>query len=377
MKTHYEILPDIQKIAVLRANALGDFIFALPALEALRAAYPQSEIVYLGKEWHKQFLAHRPSPVDHVIVVPPTRGVGELENFEENAAEQEAFFSVMKQEHFDLGIQMHGGGRYSNPFLLNIGARMNVGLKTPDAVSLDRVVPYIYFQREVVRYLEVVSLVGATTTVLEPRITVTEYDLAEAQRIVPDQQKPLVVLHPGAGHPQRRWPPEKFAAVGDALAAHGAHVVVTGIEPDYQLVKTVVDNMQFEAQNLCGKLSLNGLAGLLSRSSVVISNDSGPLHLAEAVGAATVGLYLSFNLITAGPITRTRHRPHVSWRLECPLCGSNCTISPCNHKESFAADIPADEVIDSALDLLCSEQYGTVYSSNDEFRASSALKSWH
>ena len=76
-RSSYEKIPDVQKIAVVRANALGDFIFALPALEALRGAYPQAEIVFLGRGWHAAFLAGRPGPIDRVIVLPPTKGVSE------------------------------------------------------------------------------------------------------------------------------------------------------------------------------------------------------------------------------------------------------------------------------------------------------------
>src|SRR5918912_1332 len=68
---------NVTKIAVLRANGLGDFIFALPALEALRAAYPQAELVYLGKRWHHALLAGRPGPLDRIVVVPPSAGVNE------------------------------------------------------------------------------------------------------------------------------------------------------------------------------------------------------------------------------------------------------------------------------------------------------------
>jgi len=347
-------VPDVGKIAVLRANGVGDFIFALPALEALRAAYPAAEMVLLGKAWHVAFLAGRPGPIDRVVVIPPSKGVGEDPDIQENAAELERFFRAMGQERFDLAVQLHGGGRYSNPFVLRLGARMTVGLKTPDAPPLDRWVPYIYFQAEILRYLEVVSLVGANPSVLEPRLVVTKNDLSEARNFVPEVEQPLVALNPGSGDPQRRWPPEKFAVAGDALAAAGARVVVTGTEPERELVEAVVNAMRFEAQNLCGSLSLNGLAGLFSRCRVVISNDSGPLHVAAAVGAATVGIYRCFNLITAGPITRTRHRPVASWRLTCPLCGQDCIRTPCGHRASFVADVPAEEVTAHALDLLAS-----------------------
>ena len=346
-----ERVPGVGKIAVLRANALGDFILALPALEALRAAYPQAEIVLLAKKWHAAFLANRPGPVDRVAVVPPYGGVGEEPGIVVDPDENKAFFKTMAQERFDLALQIHGGGRYSNPFLLRLGARVTAGLKTPDAAPLDRWLPYIYFQSEILRYLETVSLVGAIPTMLEPRISPIEEDLIESRLIVPEMGKSLVALHPGASHPERRWPPEKFAAVGDALAAAGAQVVVTGTQGEQPLCEAVVKTMKAEAQNLCGCLSLGGLAGLLSRCRVLVSNDSGPLHLAKAVGTATVGIYWCFNLITAGHLTRSRHRPIISWNLICPICGMDHGRASCNHLASFVANIPTDEVIASALDL--------------------------
>src|SRR6478752_5112558 len=107
-------LPDIHKIAVLRANALGDFIFTLPALEALRKTYPQAEIVLLGLPWHASFLAQRPSPIDRVIIVPPYEGVSSewpcAVPQQNNSTEVASFFACMQQEHFDLAIQIHGGG---------------------------------------------------------------------------------------------------------------------------------------------------------------------------------------------------------------------------------------------------------------------------
>jgi ADP-heptose:LPS heptosyltransferase len=345
-------LENVKKIAVLRANAIGDFIFALPALQALRQTYPKAEITLLALDWHATFLANRPSPIDRVVVIPPSRGVRGDANTEENPAELADFFAKMAAENFDIAIQMHGGGRYSNPFVLRLGAKMTVGLKTPDAVPLDHWVPYIYYQPEILRYLEVVSLLGAKTTELEPRNTVTAKDLDEAKNVVSVSGKPLVVLHPGATDSRRWWGVEKFAAVGDALADAGADVVVTGTKSERSLVETVITKMNAQTQNLCDRLSLGGLAGLLKLSSLIVSNDSGPLHLAAAIGCATVGIFWCGNLITAGPLSRDRHRPAISWRLHCPVCGVDCTRASCNHRDSFVADVSVQEVIDSALELL-------------------------
>src|SRR5438309_10264707 len=99
--------PSVTKIAVLRANAIGDLIFALPALDALRAAYPAAEIVLLGTAWHARFLAGRPGPVDRVVELPP----GALDGGSPDAE----FVAAMRAERFDLALQLHGGGRTSNP----------------------------------------------------------------------------------------------------------------------------------------------------------------------------------------------------------------------------------------------------------------------
>lgn len=349
---HQLIEPDVSKIAVLRSNGIGDFIFALPALEALRQAYPDAEIILLALEWHDAFLKNRPGPIDRVIVVPKSRGVNGAEDGEENPEELERFFQEMALENFDIAIQMHGGGRYSNPFIRRLGARLTVGACSENALPLDRCIPYHFYQMEILRYLEIVSLVGAYTTYFEPHIFVTNEDLQAAARHVPETPKPLAVLHPGAGDPRRRWPVSKFAKVGDALTDAGAQVLVVGAGMDNEIVDAVCGAMSAGSHNLCGKLDLNALTGLLSRASLVVSNDSGPLHLAAAVGASTVGIYWCGNMINAGPLTRSHHRPAISWRLDCPVCGQDCTRTKCDHKESFVADVPETEVIRSAVDLL-------------------------
>lgn len=345
--------PWIGKIAVLRANGIGDFLFALPALEALRHAYPDAEIVLLGADWHQRFLQGRPGPVDRVVAVPPGAGVREEPGLPTDPGAIETFFAAMQAERFDLAVQMHGGGRHSNPFTRRLGARLTIGLKTPDALPLDRVVPYVYFQSEVLRYLEVVSLVGARPVRLEPRLPVLPSDLDESLRVVPDVPGgPLVVLHPAASDPRRRWPAVKFGQLAAALASSGARTVVVGVSPDADLVAEVVRASHGTAEDACARLSLPGLAGLLSRAAVVVSNDSGPLHLAAAVGAATVGIFWCGNLINAGPFTRSRHRPFLSWRLHCPVCGTDTTRSACVHRPSFVADVPLEEVLGAARDLL-------------------------
>jgi ADP-heptose:LPS heptosyltransferase len=350
----------VKKIAVLRANALGDFIFAQPALEALRAAYPRAEIVLLGKAWHADYLRGRPGPVDRVEVVPPYRGVSEPDTWPGPDGAGEArideFFARMQSERFDLAIQMHGGGGNSNPFVRRLGARVSLGLRAPGAPALDRWMPYLYWQPEVMRFLELVNLAEAPPVTVEPHIAVTPADREAASLALSEDGRPLVVLHPGASDPRRRWAPERFAAVGSALLESGYALALVGIPSEREVVDAVLRAMPAALVpatcDLCGALSLQALTGLLARAALVIGNDSGPRHLAEAVGAPTVGIYWCGNLINAGPATRTFHRPHLSWRLNCPVCGQNTLYDPCQHQASFCDEVQVADVLESALDLL-------------------------
>jgi ADP-heptose:LPS heptosyltransferase len=128
-------------------------------------------------------------------------------------------------------------------------------------------------------------------------------------------------------------------------------VAVVGVEEDQALISGIVDAMNRDALDLCGRLSLGGLAGLLSRCAVVVSNDSGPLHLAAAVGAATVGIFWGPKFINASPPMRARHRPALSWRTKCTVCGVSL-FDGCDHSASVVAEIPTEEVANYALDLL-------------------------
>lgn len=346
------LVPDVARIAVLRANALGDFVVTLPALEALRAAYPAAEITYLGNGWHPHLLTGRPGPWDRVISVPPSYGVRGWDEASRDTPEVQSFLAEQRREGYDLALQLHGGGGNSNPFLTALGARVTAGSRDTDAPPLDRWTRYAYYQHEVLRFLEVVGLVGAAPVTLEPRLTVTDTDRAAAEEALPTTDAPLVAVHPGASDPRRRWPAESFAAVAEQLAECGAQVVVVGHgEEDAGAAAQIAACGNRPVVDLVNRLSLPALAGVLGRARLVLGNDSGPRHLAAAVGAATVGVYWCGNLVNAGPLTRRRHRVAVSFRTACPVCGQDQGAARCAHDPSFVAEVPLEAVLREALDL--------------------------
>jgi ADP-heptose:LPS heptosyltransferase len=356
------ILRGVNKIAVFRATALGDFIMAIPALRALNDTYPQAEIVYLGRKWHSEFLPGRLPGISRIICVPPPRGNDIIDGYVIDPIHYDEFMAQMVDEHFELAVQMHGGGMRSNPFIQAFGARVSIGTKNPDALPLDRWVPYVYYQHETARCLEVVSLVGAQTLTdnLSPSLTVLDSDTIAARAAMAQIRNPYVVVHAGATDPRRRWPPSHFAAVAD-YCAEVLHmdVVLTGTQVDEISVMAVERQMRTHPINMLNQLSLQGLTGLLSKAALVISNDSGPMHLAYTVGAKTIGLFTAEALVNFLPLNRKLFHPLIAFDRRCPTCGTFCDKAeldrpsgPCSHWVSFLSSLPVEHVLQAVHHVL-------------------------
>jgi len=355
-------VPAAHRIVVLRANGLGDYVVAQPALAALRAAYPDATITLVTSPPVAALLDGRPSPVDEVLAAPRVAGVrgepGPDGPPNDPPEVVEEFCADMRARDFDLGVQLHGGGGNANPLLLRFGARVTAGSRAPGAAPLDRTVPWTAFQHDLMRWLEVVSLVGAEPVHLRPHVAVTARDRAEAAdalQALGGAAGPLVAVHPGATDPRRRWLPHRLGELGAELDARGVRIVLLGGAGDARLVDDIRAGLGAAAEralDLSGRLSLAGLVGVLERADLFVGNDSGPRHLAEAVGTATVGVFTRANLVDVAPLFRARHRVLVSWASRCVVCGADYFAEPCGHDASVLGDVTVDDVLAPALELL-------------------------
>ncbi|MCW2779009.1 MAG: ADP-heptose:LPS heptosyltransferase [Frankiales bacterium] len=344
-------VPGVRRLAVLRANGVGDYVVAEPALAALRAAYPDAEITLLGAAHTRPLVEDRPGPCDRYVQVPLTRGVRVGPDPDAAPEVLERWCAEQRAHRYDLAVQLHGGGRNSNALLLRLGARTTAGAATPDAPKPDRWTPYTPYQHDTLRWLEVVATVGAPAQRLEPHLAVTAADLAESRAALPPDGRPLVGVHPGATDPRRCYPEERLGEVARTLAERGARVVVLGGPGEQDRVDRVVTGFGSDVETLVGGTSMGGLVGTLRRCSLVLGNDSGPRHLAAAVGTPTVAVFTSANLADVAPLSRTWHRVAVSWESACQVCGTKVLGGSCPCRASATWDVPVQEVRELALDL--------------------------
>lgn len=362
-------LHGVRRIAVLRAGGLGDLMFAVPAMRAVAAAYPEAEVTLLGSPLAASLLRDRPGAPHRIDELPEVPGIVAPPSLAGEAPSPavEAFVAEHRDRGYDLAMQLHGGGRFSNPFLLRLEAACTIGTRTPDAAQLDRSIEYVYYQHEVMRWLEVAGLAGAAPAEVEPVVAVRDEELRlAADRFGTDL--PLVAVHPGATDPRRRWPAERYAELAAALANDGARVVLVGQGRDEKELCARVASLARDrlvggreraglVHDASGALTIAELVGVLALAEVVVGNDSGPRHLAQALGTATASIFWCGNLLNAGPFGRGRHRVQISWTTACPVCGVDCTtvdgsVERCEHDPSFVGDVPTAAVLADVRALL-------------------------
>jgi len=312
-----------EEILVLRALALGDLLCAVPFFRALRARHPTARISLLGLPWASAFVDRFDRYLDALVAFPGWPGIPEVP-FE--PARTVRFLAASQRHPPDLAIQAHGSGLDVNAFVVLLGARATAGYHLPgrDAPA-GAWIPYPGTLPEVRRHLALAAALGADDADARLEWPVRPSDLeALASAVAPERLQPgaYAVVHPGASVPIRRWPARRFAAVADALAVHGLRVVLTGNAEEAATTAAVAGAMRSTPLDLAGVTSLGGLGALLAGARIVVSNDTGVAHLAEATGTMTVRIFRASDPARWAALDRTRHAA-----LAAPDLGARCARS--------------------------------------------------
>src|SRR5215218_11395719 len=308
----------IRSIAIVRARVgLGDLLCTVPALRALRAAKPGAHITLVGFAETAAIVERLGGYVDELLPLP---GWPDIPERPVRRPAQETFVAEARSRRFDLAIQMYGAKPAANALLDAIGARRSGGFSMPGDRPRDPAgfLPYPHHLHEIDRHLELLRLLGVDSTDRTLEFRITRADEREAARTGLDG-RPFALLHHGATSPSRRWPLERWARVGDALTDRGLAVAITGVPGEEPLVERVRDLMRAPSVDLCGRTSLGGFAALMRDATLLVGNDSGPAHLAAAVGTRSVVVFLS-----GDPVRWAHGGPHRAVRAD---VGCN----PCPH----------------------------------------------
>ncbi|WP_414676515.1 glycosyltransferase family 9 protein [Methylibium sp.] len=339
--------PSIERVAVFRALMLGDMLCAVPALRALRAGLPDAEITLIGLPWMRG-LAERLAPVDRFIEFPGYPGLPE------RACDVRVlpdFLAQVQDRRFDLAVQLHGSGRIANPLVASFGARRIAGFR--DEVAWWPQANGPWFARwpdeghEIDRLLTLTTALGFAPRGRELEFPVHEADRRELRALF-DGAPPrrYACVHAGSQLPSRRWGIERFAAVADALAERGLTVVLTGGEPERELVDALARAMRHPALALAGRTSLWTLGALVEGAELVVCNDTGLSHVASALATPSVVVSCGADVARWAPLDAALHP--VLWQpVECRPCAH--AVCPTGH--ACASGVHVDQVLAAARRL--------------------------
>jgi ADP-heptose:LPS heptosyltransferase len=291
---------NVSRIAIFQALNLGDLLCATPALRAIRRHFPAAEIALIGRPWAREMVTRLPA-LDRVIPFPGYPGIAESPDSD---GQTQTIWPP-----FDLAIQMHGSGVESNGFVASLGAVRSLGYGPAGDDRLTIVSEWLDEEPEPVRWLRLISALGIRADGLQLDFSLTREEEKQAARLIgPPDGRPVIGLHAGASDPARRWPPEAFSALADALAARfDARIILTGVAAERPMTAQVQTGMRSPAIDLAGRTTLGQFGAVIAALDLLVTNDTGASHIAAATGTPSVVLFGPTDPRRWAPLDLIRH----------------------------------------------------------------------
>lgn len=288
-----------ERIAVIKPSALGDVVQALPLLPVLRRVYPRASISWVINRELSGLVAGHPDLAEQLT-------------FDRRVTWSHAWGLAreLRLRQFDLVFDLQGLMRTGVMTLATL-APMRVGLETAregSAFTVHGLIPGT--SRNVPaseRYWRIAEVLGQGQMLREARLPVRDADFDWARDRLKSLPPRLIAFHVGAKWETKRWPLERFTALAARVGEHSpAAIVLVGGPGERELSQRLILQlrqlrMRSVVCDLTGETSLMQLAAVLASCDLLVSNDSGPLHLAAAMGCPTVGLFTATNPLISGP----------------------------------------------------------------------------
>lgn len=319
------MIDEPQKIAIIRALYLGDMLLSVPALRAIRQRFPRAEITLIGLPWSSEFAGRFSCYIDRFVEFMGFPGIREVPVIQEHV---ERFLCEQRAYGYDLVLQMHGSGQVSDSFALALHGGKTVGYYQdvkPEGLTCG--LPYPDDEPEVLRNLGLARLLGCDNLDPSLEFPLLNEDRVEGARLLsnlPRTDRPWIGIHTGSRSPARRWPVAYFARLADTLARRfSAQIILTGSHDERSTVQDVAAQMQTQPFDLAGQTSLGGLAALIRELDLFVSNDSGPAHMANAIGTPSVTIFGPVNAHRWASLDQKKH----------PIVQNPVACSPCSYWE--------------------------------------------
>jgi len=335
-------------LLVRATNWLGDAVMTTPALAGVRESFPDARIVLLARPLVAELFRHHPD-VDEVMVYErPGRHEGALGRLRLAGELRRRRFdgALLLQNAFDAALIAFLGRIPERAGYPTDGRRLLLSLPVP----LTR---EILERHEVEYYLCLLDGLGIPRPVpASLKLAVVEEEKeAMARRLASlgiEPGTPIVVINPGATYGSaKRWYPDRFAAVADALSAEwGAKVVVVGSTAEAPLADEIEAATLTPPVNLAGKTAVREMMALLSLSSFLLTNDSGPMHIGAALGVPRVAIFGPTDWRRTSPWTDRARIVRVE--IDC----SPCKRRVCDRGHECMLGVTPDMVIAAAKELL-------------------------
>jgi ADP-heptose:LPS heptosyltransferase len=341
-------LGEVREVVLVRASRVGDFVCATPAFRALRSALPGARITLVGLPLVRDLYA-RSTNLDRFIPFLGFPGIAE-QFFRPRLAVR--FFDYVQSERFDLAIQMHGTGVYSNTFTLMLGARATSGfVREGDGPGrLDAAFAMPSSGHEVKRLLAFMEFLGANAGSDLPEYPLWSRDHAHAERLLVNAKPPFIGLHMYARKTEKCWPAERFAQAGTALRSrHGGTIVLLGDCGDSRPEGRPIPSLEgTPCLDLVGQTSLGSLGAIIQRLSLLLTNDSGPAHIAYALGVPTVVIFGETDPERWGPPLPGGPFRVVKRNLPCYPCQEDS----CSSGYACLRSVSVEQVVEAGTEVL-------------------------
>jgi heptosyltransferase-2 len=332
----------LKRILLRGPNWVGDAVLAVPAMKTIRTIFPGAEITLLVRPWVSGVFTSARF-VDHVWTEAQPAGIRQWLRLAAEIRNRRFDLAVLFPNSFEAAAMAFAGRVPRRLGYATDGRR----LLLTDALRASKEKQHLAdYYRGLARSLSPGAEQSTETILAAP------HDREQARRLLSsagiERSTPFLVINPGAAYGSaKRWFPERFAAVADTLSAErDLAVVIIGSETERSIAEEVRGRMHQRAAVMNGKTSLETLLGLIAESSLIVTNDSGPMHIGAALGVPTVAIFGATDPVVTGP--RGARVRVVREPVDC----SPCLLRECPIDHRCMTRVDSDAVCQAAREVM-------------------------